>query len=158
MLSECCQTSLDFMLSNKNSAPLGRYFTWCRRWDLNPHDYSSLDFESSASAIPPLRQADPCISMLLIISVKGWFVKKKTGCFSLYQKPDIVQLFRSGFPRKEKDINQSSRPGNFFQAACRSGTFTVFPQQIPLLFLPLSFPLCVQNTPLFRPRQCCSTR
>nr|DAP01110.1 MAG TPA: hypothetical protein [Caudoviricetes sp.] len=46
MLSECCQTSLDFMLSNKNSAPSGRYFTWCRRWDLNPHDYSSLDFES----------------------------------------------------------------------------------------------------------------
>ena len=28
---------------------------WCRRWDLNPHGFPH-DFESCASAVPPLRQ------------------------------------------------------------------------------------------------------
>ena len=28
---------------------------WCREWDLNPHVQRTLDFESSASAIPPSR-------------------------------------------------------------------------------------------------------
>ena len=28
---------------------------WYRRWDLNPHTQRVPDFESSASAIPPLR-------------------------------------------------------------------------------------------------------
>ena len=28
---------------------------WYRRWDLNPHVLGTPDFESSASAIPPLR-------------------------------------------------------------------------------------------------------
>ena len=29
---------------------------WYRRWNLNPHSRGEPDFESSASAIPPLRQ------------------------------------------------------------------------------------------------------
>ena len=37
---------------------------WCLERDLNPYDYSSVDFESTASAIPPSRQKIMKLKML----------------------------------------------------------------------------------------------
>ena len=43
---------------------------WYRRWDLNPYSQREPDFESSASAIPPLRHTD-----FVNIDLKTRFVK-----------------------------------------------------------------------------------
>ena len=80
---------------------------WCRRWDLNPYALRAADFESAASAIPPLRQQSFYLFNILYSAyISSLFSKKQKKLFS--------NLFTAQKNTSERCLQSSKNPHDLF--------------------------------------------